>query len=109
MASELTHHVSDASFDNDVLRAEYPVLVYYWAEWSGPCKMMAPMFDEVAETYNGRLKIAKLNIDHNEDTPPRWGVKGIPTVMIFMNGRVEATKTGAFSKSQLMAFIDVNI
>ncbi len=109
MSNELIHHVSDASFENDVLKAEGPVLVDYWAEWCGPCKMIAPILDEVANEYSGKLKVCKLNIDHNEATPPKFGIRGIPTLMIFKNGTVAATKVGALSKSQLMSFIDSNL
>ncbi|MCW3478010.1 thioredoxin TrxA [Neisseriaceae bacterium JH1-16] len=107
--SDLIHHVSDDSFEQDVLKAEGPVLVDYWAEWCGPCKMIAPILDEVASTYAGRLKVVKLNIDQNELTPPKFGIRGIPTLMIFKNGEVAATKVGALAKSQLTAFIDSNI
>jgi thioredoxin 1 len=107
--SEFITNVSDASFDQDVLQAEGPVLVDYWAEWCGPCKMIAPVLDEIAQTYQGKLKVCKLNIDENQDTPPKFGVRGIPTLMLFKNGNVEATKVGALSKSQLAAFLDSNI
>lgn len=109
MASDLIKHVSDASFENDVLKSDQPVLVDYWAEWCGPCKMIAPVLDEIAQTYQGKLKVCKLNIDENQDTPPKFGVRGIPTLMLFKNGNVEATKVGALSKSQLAAFLDSNI
>ncbi|AVU73758.1 thioredoxin TrxA [Pseudomonas sp. FP1154] len=109
MSSDLIKHVSDASFEADVLKAEGAVLVDYWAEWCGPCKMIAPVLDEIADTYAGKLTIAKLNIDENQETPPKYGVRGIPTLMLFKNGNVEATKVGALSKSQLAAFIDANI
>lgn len=109
MASELIKHVSDASFEADVLQPGTPVLVDYWAEWCGPCKMIAPILDEVAEEYDGRLSVAKLNIDENEATPPKFGIRGIPTLMLFKDGSVVATKVGALSKSQLTAFIDSNI
>ena len=99
-------HVSDASFEQDVLKADGPVLVDFWAEWCGPCKMIAPVLDELSNEYAGKLKIAKLNIDSNTDTAPKYGVRGIPTLIIFKNGQVEATKVGALSKSQLAAFID---
>ncbi|MDE2088510.1 MAG: thioredoxin TrxA [Gammaproteobacteria bacterium] len=102
-------HVTDASFENEVLRSSQPVLVDYWAEWCGPCKMIAPILDEIAGEYNGKLRVAKLNIDDNPATPPRYGIRGIPTLMLFKNGNVEATKVGAVSKSQLMAFIDSNL
>ena len=109
MSSDLIKHVSDSSFEGDVLQSSTPVLVDYWAEWCGPCKMIAPILDEVAKDYTGKLKIAKLNIDENQATPPKYGIRGIPTLMLFKNGNVEATKVGAVSKSQLAAFIDSNI
>lgn len=102
-------YVSDAAFEQEVLQSTTPVLVDYWAEWCGPCKMIAPILDDVAKEYQGRIKVAKLNIDENPMTPPKYGIRGIPTLMIFKNGNVEATKVGALSKSQLTAFIDSNI
>ncbi len=102
-------HVTDASFEQEVLASESPVLVDYWAEWCGPCKAIAPILDEIAQEYDGKLRIAKLNIDDNPATPPRYGIRGIPTLMLFKGGNVEATKVGAVSKSQLAAFIDSNI
>ena len=102
-------NVTDASFEEDVLKADAPVLVDYWAEWCGPCKMIAPVLDEIAQDYDGKLKICKLNIDENEATPPKYGVRGIPTLMLFKGGNVEATKVGALSKSQLTAFLDSNL
>ncbi len=101
--------LSDDTFEQEVLKSDVPVLVDYWAEWCGPCKMIAPVLEEVAGDYDGRLKIAKLNIDDNPDTPPAYGIRGIPTLMLFKNGEVEATKVGAVSKSQLTAFIDSNL
>lgn len=102
-------HVSDDTFQSEVLQSEMPVLVDYWAEWCGPCKMIAPILNEVAQEYEGRLKVAKLNIDDNQATPPKYGIRGIPTLMLFKNGNLEATKVGALSKSQLTAFLDSNI
>jgi len=102
-------HVTDDSFEEEVLKSPDPVLVDYWADWCGPCKMIAPVLDEIADEYAGRVKIAKLNIDENPNTPPRYGIRGIPTLMLFRGGEVEATKVGAVSKSQLTAFIDSNL
>jgi thioredoxin 1 len=107
--SEHITHLSDAGFEQDVLQSQLPVLVDYWAEWCGPCKMIAPILDEISKEYAGRLKVAKLNIDDNQLTPSKYGIRGIPTLMLFKNGNVEATKVGALSKSQLTAFIDSNI
>ena len=107
--SEQIVHVTDDSFEAEVLQSGEPVLVDYWAEWCGPCKMIAPVLDEIAGKYSGRVKIAKLNIDDNPQTPPKYGIRGIPTLMLFKGGEVEATKVGAVSKSQLTAFIDSNI
>ena len=107
--SEHNHYVTDDSFAADVLQSQQPVLVDYWAEWCGPCKMIAPILDEIAKEYAGRLKVAKLNIDDNQETPASYGVRGIPTLMLFKNGSIEATKVGALSKSQLAAFIDSHL
>ncbi len=102
-------YLSDASFEEEVLKAQGPVLVDYWAEWCGPCKMIAPILDEIAAEYAGKLKVTKLNIDENPATPPKFGIRGIPTLMLFVNGEVKATKVGALSKSQLAAFLDTNL
>ncbi|MCB1724289.1 MAG: thioredoxin TrxA [Chromatiaceae bacterium] len=107
--SEKIVHVTDDNFESEVLQSAEAVLVDYWAEWCGPCKMIAPVLDEIANEYEGRVKIAKLNIDENPNTPPRYGIRGIPTLMLFKDGEVEATKVGAVSKSQLTAFIDSNL
>ena len=101
--------LTSSTFDETVNASDKPILVDFWAEWCGPCKMIAPILDEVAREYSGRLKVAKLNIDDNQATPPKYGIRGIPTLMLFKNGSVEATKVGALSKSQLTAFIDSHI
>ncbi|MBA4193467.1 MAG: thiol reductase thioredoxin [Comamonadaceae bacterium] len=106
MASDLIKHVSDASFQTDVLESKAPVLVDFWAEWCGPCKMIAPILDEVAGAYNGKLQVAKLNVDENRDVPAKFGIRGIPTLMLFKDGQLAATKVGALSKAQLTQFID---
>ena len=102
-------YVTDDTFEAEVVNAEGPVLVDYWADWCGPCKMIAPILDEIADEYEGKLKVAKLNIDENPNTPPKFGIRGIPTLILFKDGDVEATKVGALSKSQLTAFIDSNL
>ncbi|OMH38964.1 thioredoxin TrxA [Motiliproteus sp. MSK22-1] len=107
--SENIVNVTDASFEDDVLKAEGAVLVDYWAEWCGPCKMIAPVLEEVAKDYGDKLKVCKLNIDENNETPPKFGIRGIPTLMLFKDGNVEATKVGALSKSQLTAFLDSSL
>jgi thioredoxin 1 len=107
--SEAIKHVSDADFESEVLGASAPVLVDYWAEWCGPCKMIAPLLDETAGQYAGRLSIAKLNVDENTVTPSKYHVRGIPTLMLFKDGQVVATKVGALNKAQLTAFIEANV
>ncbi|MDD1616795.1 MAG: thioredoxin 1 [Methylococcaceae bacterium NSP1-2] len=107
--SDAVLHVSDDDFEKVVLNAQGPVLVDYWAEWCGPCKMLAPILDEIAKDYEGKLTIVKINIDDNPKTPQRYGVRGIPTLMIFKNGEVDATKVGALPKGQLAQFIDSNL
>ncbi|MDF9392609.1 MULTISPECIES: thioredoxin TrxA [Methylococcus] len=109
MSSDKILHVTDAEFEDKVLKAPGPVLVDYWAEWCGPCKMIAPILDEIAGEYEGRLTVAKLNIDDNPATPQRYGVRGIPTLMVFKGGEVVATKVGALTKSQLAAFLEGNL
>jgi thioredoxin 1 len=107
--SEHILHVTDTTFKTEVLESSTPVLVDYWAEWCGPCKHIAPILDEVAKEYSGRLKVAKLNIDENPKTPGEYGIRGIPTLILFKGGNVEATKIGALTKSQLTSFIDSNL
>ena len=107
--SENIIHVSDESFEQEVLQSDKPILIDYWEEWCGPCKMIAPVLEEVASEYSDKIRVAKLNIDDNPATPPKYGIRGIPTLMLFKNGEVEATKVGAVSKAQLTAFLDENI
>ena len=109
MSSELIKNVTDASFETDVLKADRPVLVDYWAEWCGPCKMIAPILDEASKSYDGRLQITKMNVDENRDVPAKFGIRGIPTLMLFKDGQLAATKVGALSKAQLTAFLDGNL
>lgn len=106
MANDLIKHITDASFEAEVLQSSQPVLVDYWAEWCGPCKMIAPILDEVATGYEGKLQITKMNVDENRDIPSKFGIRGIPTLMLFKDGQLAATKVGALSKAQLTAFID---
>ena len=106
MSSELIKHISDASFESDVLKSGKPVLVDYWAEWCGPCKMIAPLLDEVSKDYGERLQVAKMNVDENREVPAKFGIRGIPTLMLFKSGQLAATKVGALSKAQLTAFLD---
>ncbi|HMU17055.1 MAG TPA: thioredoxin TrxA [Thauera aminoaromatica] len=106
MSSDLIKQVSDSSFETDVIRSDKPVLVDYWAEWCGPCRMIAPILDEVSKAYDGRLQVAKLNVDENNQIPAKYGIRGIPTLMLFKNGELAATKVGALTKAQLTAFID---
>ena len=102
-------HLTDGSFENDVLKAEGPILVDFWAEWCGPCKMIAPILDEIAEEFEGKLTITELNIDQNPATAPKYGIRGIPTLLLFKNGEVAATKVGALSKGQLKDFLNANL
>ena len=106
MSSSGINHVTDATFDPEVLKSDTPVLVDYWAEWCGPCKMIAPILDEVSTSYGDKLQVAKMNVDENRDIPAKFGIRGIPTLMLFKNGQLAATKVGAMSKAQLTAFID---
>ena len=107
--SQHIHYVTDENFETEVLQSTLPVLVDYWAEWCGPCRAIAPILDEIAAEYDGKLKVAKLNIDDNEVTPAKYGIRGIPTLMLFKDGNIEATKVGALQKSQLTAFVDSHI
>jgi thioredoxin 1 len=109
MSSELIKHASDASFDGDVLKSDKPVLVDYWAEWCGPCKMIAPMLDEVSKEYGDKVQIVKVNVDENRGVATKYGIRGIPTLMLFKGGAAAATKVGALSKSQLTSFLDQHL
>ena len=109
MSSELIKHTTDATFDADVLKSDTPVLVDYWAEWCGPCKAIAPLLDDTAKEFDGRLQIAKMNVDENREVPAKFGIRGIPTLMIFKGGQLAATKVGALTKAQLTAFIEPHL
>jgi thioredoxin 1 len=109
MSSELIKHTTDATFEADVLKSDKPVLVDYWAEWCGPCKMIAPILDETAKELGSRLQIAKLNVDQNREVPAKFGIRGIPTLMLFKDGQLAATKVGALSKAQLAAFLEPHL
>ncbi|WP_022981298.1 thioredoxin TrxA [Ideonella sp. B508-1] len=109
MSSELIKHITDASFEADVLKSGKPVLVDYWAEWCGPCKMIAPILDETAKEYGERLQITKMNVDENRDVPAKFGIRGIPTLMLFKDGQLAATKVGALSKAQLAQFLESHL
>jgi len=109
MSSELIKHVTDASFEGDVLKSDKPVLVDYWAEWCGPCKMIAPILDELSKHFDGRLKIAKMNVDENQDVPGKFGIRGIPTLMLFKDGQLAGTLVGAHPKAKFTAFIDSHL
>ena len=106
MSSDLITHTSDASFNADVIESGTPVLVDYWAEWCGPCKMIAPILDEVSKDYDGKLRVAKMNVDENRDVPAKYGIRGIPTLMLFKDGKVAATKVGALPKNKLKEWIE---
>lgn len=109
MASELVKHITDATFEDEVLHSTQPILVDYWAEWCGPCKMIAPILDDVSVSYEGKLLVAKMNVDENREIPAKFNIRGIPTLMLFKDGKLAATKVGALSKAQLVAFIDEQI
>ena len=109
MSSDLIKHISDASFEADVIQSDKPVLVDYWAEWCGPCKMIAPILDEVSKSYADRLQVAKMNVDENREVPAKFGIRGIPTLMLFKAGQLAATKVGALNKAQLTSFLDANL
>jgi thioredoxin 1 len=109
MSSDLIKHISDASFELDVIKSDKPVLVDYWAEWCGPCKMIAPLLDQAASQFGDKVQIAKMNVDHNRTVPAKYGIRGIPTLMIFKNGELADTKVGALSQNQLTEFINKNL
>ncbi len=107
--SEHIVHVTDASFDSEVLSSDLPVLVDFWAEWCGPCKMIAPVLNEIADEYAGKIKVCKVDVDANPEVPPKFGIRGIPTLIIFKGGNAEATKVGALSKTQLTEFVEASV
>ncbi len=107
--SEAIKHITDSSFETDVVQASKPVLVDFWAEWCGPCKMIAPILEEVAKEYGDKIQIAQINVDENQEIPAKFGIRGIPTLILFKNGEIAAQKVGALAKSQLTAFLDSNL
>ncbi|MEO8402402.1 MAG: thioredoxin TrxA [Gammaproteobacteria bacterium] len=109
MSNDNIIHTTDTTFENEVIESKTPVLVDFWAQWCGPCKAIAPILDDLATKYDGKVKIAKLDVDHNPGTPPKFGVRGIPTLILFKDGQVKATQVGLLSKNELISFIDSNV